>query len=132
MPLPSCCSHDGWLVPYEIRVGLLAGAEPPPRTKNTIGIASSVETFLQLLYGLPAKGSIETFFRGHEDAQFELTPSLLRKWPDGAWQYISNEDRLCKELLIAHYDEFQGDQYCFDRLVRIPPLSTALPTRTWV
>jgi hypothetical protein len=104
-----------------------AAARPPPRTKKTIGIADSVETFLKLLYGLPAKGSTETFFRGHEDAQFELTPSLLRKRPDGAWQYMPNEDRLCKELLIAHYDEFQGDQYCFDRLVRMQHYG--LPTR---
>lgn len=104
-----------------------AAAEPPPRTKNTIGIANSVETFLQLLYGLPPKKSAETFFRGHEDARFELTPSLLRKSPDGAWQFVPNEDRLCKELLIAHYDEFQGDQYCFDRLVRMQHYG--LPTR---
>jgi FRG domain len=34
---------------------------------------------------------------------------------------------LCKELLIAHYDEFQGDQYCFDRLVRMQHYG--LPTR---
>jgi hypothetical protein len=104
-----------------------AAAEPPPRAKNTIGIATNVEAFLQLLYGLPAKGSTETFFRGHEDARFELTPSLLRKRPDGAWQFMPNEDRLCKELLIAHYDEFQGDQYCFDRLVRMQHYG--LPTR---
>lgn len=106
---------------------LAAKAEPPPRTKNTIGVADSVEAFLQLLYKLSAEGSIETFFRGHEDARFELTPSLLRKWPDGAWQFMPNEDRLCKELLIAHYDEFQGDQYCFDRLVRMQHYG--LPTR---
>jgi hypothetical protein len=104
-----------------------AAAEPPPRTKNTIGIADSVEAFLQLLYGLPAKGSTETFFRGHEDGRFELTPSLLRKWSDGAWQFMPNEYRLCKELLIAHYDEFQADQYCFDRLVRMQHYG--LPTR---
>ncbi|WP_173977738.1 FRG domain-containing protein, partial [Magnetospirillum sp. UT-4] len=109
--------------------GPLAGAtaEPPPRTKNTIGAANSVEAFLQLLYDYPAKESTETFFRGHEDARFELTPSLLRKWPDGAWQFVRNEDRLCKELLIAHNDEFQGDQYCFDRLVRMQHYG--LPTR---
>jgi hypothetical protein len=40
---------------------------------------------------------------------------------------MPNEDRLCKELLIAHYDEFQGDQYCFDRLVRMQHYG--LPTR---
>ena len=113
-------------VPSE--TGLTAAqAEPPPRAKNTIGTADSVEAFLQLLYGLPAKGSAETFFRGHEDGRFELTPSLLRKSPDGAWQFMPNEDRLCKELLIAHYDEFQADQYCFDRLVRMQHYG--LPTR---
>lgn len=40
---------------------------------------------------------------------------------------MPNEDRLCKELLIAHYDEFQSDQYCFDRLVRMQHYG--LPTR---
>jgi FRG domain len=102
-------------------------AEPPPRTKNTIGNAQSVKAFLQLLYNLPAIVSTETFFRGHEDGRFELTPSLLRKWPNGAWQFTPNEDRLCMELLIAHYDEFQADQYCFDRLVRMQHYG--LPTR---
>ena len=40
---------------------------------------------------------------------------------------MQHEDRLCKELLIAHYDEFQDDQYCFDRLVRMQHYG--LPTR---
>jgi hypothetical protein len=40
---------------------------------------------------------------------------------------MPSEDRLCKELLIAHHDEFQGDQYCFDRLVRMQHYG--LPTR---
>ncbi|CAN7318496.1 FRG domain-containing protein [Caulobacter sp. LjRoot300] len=101
--------------------------ELPPRTKNTLGVAGSVEVFLQLLYGSPAKEATETFFRGHDDARFELTPSLLRKWPEGGWQFMPTEDRLCKELLIAHYDEFQSDQYCFDRLVRMQHYG--LPTR---
>ncbi|WP_312010967.1 FRG domain-containing protein [Bradyrhizobium sp. AUGA SZCCT0042] len=68
-----------------------------------------------------------TDYRTCRDARFELTPSLLRKWPNGDWQFLPNEDRLCKELLIAHYDEFQGDQYCFDRLVRMQHYG--LPTR---
>ncbi len=111
------------LVPDQIA----AVAQPPPRTKRTIGRADSVERFLQSLYDWSNKESTETFFRGHDDAQFELTPSLLRKWPDGAWKYMTSEDRLCKELLIAHYDEFQGDHYCFDRLVRMQHYG--LPTR---
>jgi hypothetical protein len=102
-------------------------AEPPPREKKTIGVAESVEGFLQLLYGSPPKELTETFFRGHWDARFELTPSLLRKRVDGSWQFLPNEHRLCKELLIAHHDEFQGDQYCFDRLVRMQHYG--LPTR---
>ncbi|WP_200796381.1 FRG domain-containing protein [Paracoccus solventivorans] len=82
---------------------------------------------LELLYSSPAKVGTETFFRGHSDARYELTPSLLRKWDNGDWQFMPSEDRLCKELLIAHHDEFHGDDYCFDRLVRMQHYG--LPTR---
>lgn len=109
-------------------LGLLrAEIQPPPRDKNILGVADSVGSFLQLLYSSPAKAATETFFRGHSDARYELTPSLLRKWNNGDWQFMPSEDRLCKELLIAHHDEFHGDQYCFDRLVRMQHYG--LPTR---
>lgn len=101
--------------------------QPPPRDKKIIGTAESVEAFLQLLYNNPANGSSEAFFRGHEDANYELTPSLLRKWQNGDWKFMPSEDRLCKELLIAHYEDFQSDQYCVDRLVRMQHYG--LPTR---
>lgn len=101
--------------------------QPPPRDKKIIGEADSVERFLELLYSSPAKAGTETFFRGHSDARYELTPSLLRKWENGDWQFMPSEDRLCKELLIAHHDEFHGDDYCFDRLVRMQHYG--LPTR---
>jgi len=104
-----------------------ADVQPPPRDKKILGVASSVERFLELLYSSPEKAETETFFRGHGDASYELTPSLLRKWSNGDWQFMPSEDRLCKELLIAHHDEFQGDQYCFDRLVRMQHYG--LPTR---
>ncbi|MEP9369802.1 FRG domain-containing protein [Xanthobacter sp. VNH20] len=104
-----------------------AAVQPPPRDKKIIGDADSVERFLELLYSSPAKVGTETFFRGHSDARYELTPSLLRKWDNGDWQFMPSEDRLCKELLIAHHDEFQGDNYCFDRLVRMQHYG--LPTR---
>lgn len=103
------------------------GIQPPPRDKKILGAAENVEQFLDLLFGAPAKDATETFFRGHSDARYELTPSLLRKWDNGDWQFMPNEDRLCKELLIAHHDEFQGDNYCFDRLVRMQHYG--LPTR---
>jgi hypothetical protein len=97
------------------------------RDKNILGVADSVESFLRLLYDSPTKAETETFFRGHSDSTYELTPSLLRKWDNGDWKFMPSEDRLCKELLIAHHDEFQSDQYCFDRLVRMQHYS--LPTR---
>ncbi|QDM24424.1 FRG domain-containing protein [Tardiphaga sp. vice352] len=105
----------------------VVGIQPPPRDKKILGVADSVESFLKLLYGSSAKEATETFFRGHMDARYELTPSLLRKWENGDWQFMPSEDRLCKELLIAHHDEFHGDQYCFDRIVRMQHYG--LPTR---
>lgn len=102
-------------------------AQPPARHKNIVGETNSVETFLGVLQAHPPKDGDETFYRGHEDVTFELTPSLLRKSPNGSWTFMPNEDRLCKELLIAHYDEFEGDQYCFDQLVRMQHYG--LPTR---
>lgn len=124
---PFCPAQQEAVQQVLARDGDAAAAAPPPRTKKIIGRADSVEAFLAHLYALPPAALTENFFRGHEDASFELTPSLLRKWPDGGWQFMPNEDRLCKELLIGHYDEFQGDQYCFDRLVRMQHYG--LPTR---
>jgi len=102
-------------------------AEPPPRMKRTLGKVRSVEGFLRVLGRTASKEENETFFRGHSDAAFELTPSVLRKNSKGGWKYLPWEDRLCKELLIAHYGEFQGDQSTFDKLVRMQHYG--LPTR---
>lgn len=110
-----------------VLVSEVSEIKPPPRDKKILGVADSVESFLKLLYESPAKSATESFFRGHSDARYELTPSLLRKWDNGDWQFLPQEDRLCKELLIAHHDEFQADQYCFDRLVRMQHYG--LPTR---
>jgi hypothetical protein len=101
--------------------------KPPPRNKKVIGAAESVEGFLKLLYDLPKEEVTEIFFRGHGDANYELTPSLFRKWDNGNLKFLPLEDRLCKELLIAHHEEFQADEYCFDRLVRMQHFK--LPTR---
>jgi hypothetical protein len=104
-----------------------AAAAPPNRRKNEIGIARSVEDFLKILFEIKKAPDTESFYRGHHDAAFELTPSLLRRWADGSWKHLPNEDRLCKEVLIAHHEEFVGDHYCFDRLVRMQHYG--LPTR---
>lgn len=104
-----------------------ASPAAPPRSKDILGSADSVEGFLKLLYEALNDDDVETFFRGHENAAFELVPSLLRKWADGNWQFMPKEDRLCQDLLISHHDEFQSDTYCFDRLVRMQHYK--LPTR---
>lgn len=122
--------HNPTLI-YQIRSYLPPATtediEPPPRDKNIAGVANNVEDFLQILYAMHTIDNTETFFRGHDNSQYELTPSLLRKWNNGDWQFMPHEERLCKELLIAQYDEFQTDQYCFDRLVRMQHYG--LPTR---
>lgn len=100
---------------------------PEVPKRQLLGEVDSVEAFLSELFKVPAKPATETFFRGHDDLTYQLAPSLLRTRDDGGYVYLPNEDRLCKELLIAHYDEFQGDQFCFDRLVRMQHYE--LPTR---
>ncbi len=100
---------------------------PAAPQRKQLGEINSVEGFLDLLFKTPAKPATETFFRGHNDLNYQLEPSLLRTRDDGGYAYLPNEDRLCKELLISHYDEFQSDQYCFDRLVRMQHYE--LPTR---
>lgn len=99
----------------------------PTSTKINVKTANSVEKFLELFYSIPGKSDAEVFFRGHDNKNYQLTPSVLRKHPDGAWQFLPKEEQLCKELLIAHYDEFENDEYCFDRLVRMQHYG--LPTR---
>ena len=87
----------------------LAAAEPPPRTKNAISVADSVEAFLQLLYSLPANESTETFFRGHKDERYELTPSLLRKWPDergSSCRTSTGSVRNCSLPTTTNFDVF--------------------------
>lgn len=100
---------------------------PVAPERKLLGEVDSVEAFLGLLFKTPAKVATETFFRGHDNLSYQLAPSLLRTRDDGGYVYLPNEDRLCKELLIAHYDEFQSDHYCFDRLVRMQHYE--LPTR---
>lgn len=115
--------------PQPARSSAVEGPAEPPQApeRQTLGEADSVESFLGHLFRSRSSPAVETFFRGHDDAAYELTPSLFRKKEDGGWRYLPNEDRLCKELLIAHHDEFQTDQYCFDRLVRMQHFD--LPTR---
>jgi hypothetical protein len=101
--------------------------EMPSYEKTVLGTVDSISSFLEILQRQPKDDKKEVFFRGHSDEKYQLTPSVLRKNDNGVPIYLDNEERLCKELLIAHYEEFQSDQFCFDRLVRMQHYK--LPTR---
>lgn len=101
-------------------------SQVPPEI-SVMGVADNVESFLSFVFGATGGGGIDYFFRGHEKESYSLVPSVLREWPSGAPQYLPSEDVMGKELLIANYDEFQNDEFCFDRLVRMQHYG--LPTR---
>lgn len=98
-----------------------------PDSAPPIGTANSVEEFLGHVFSASGSSEKEYFFRGHEDPSFLLAPSVMREWDNGAPMFLPEEERMGKELLISHYDEFHNDQYCFDRLVRMQHYG--LPTR---
>ncbi|WP_416355816.1 FRG domain-containing protein [Aureimonas phyllosphaerae] len=100
---------------------------PPPIERNVVDTVGSVDDFLRVMYRLSGSTETTPFYRGHESLSYELQPSLMRKWPNGSWKHLPNEHALCKELQIAHDDEFIGDRYCFDKLVRMQHYG--LPTR---
>jgi hypothetical protein len=100
-------------------------AEPPK--VDILGVASDVETFLGFVFNATSADGVEYFFRGHKKATYPLVPTVMREHKSGAPIYLPNEDLMAKELLISHYDEFQNDVFCFDRLVRMRHFG--LPTR---
>lgn len=100
---------------------------PIPSAPEILGTASTVEQFLHFVFSVTNEPDVEYFFRGHEKASFALVPTIMRDWDNGAPKFLPNEERMGKELLIAHYDNFQDDQFCFDRLVRMQHYG--LPTR---
>lgn len=105
---------------------LNAEIDIPPAAKP-IGSAKSVESFLEHVFSVTTDEDVEYFFRGHEKSSFTLVPSIMREWENGAPKFLPNEERMSKELLITHYGDFQNDQFCFDRLVRMQHYG--LPTR---
>jgi hypothetical protein len=64
----------------------------------------------------------ELFFRGHEDANYKMEPSIYRNK-----KYISNEYKLFKEIVLEHPNEFSKDSTTLEKLVRMQHYG--LPTR---
>jgi hypothetical protein len=99
----------------------------PPIDKKEIGFADSVYSFLEQLDNIEIDDESQLFFRGHSNRSYELTLSIMRKNQIGNYIFLHTEDVIYKELLIAHYDEFQSDNCTFDKLVRMQHFG--LPTR---
>jgi len=64
----------------------------------------------------------ELFFRGHEDKNYKMEPSLFRNK-----KYTYNEYKLFKEIVLEHPNEFDKDTTTLEKLVRMQHYG--LPTR---
>lgn len=105
---------------------------PPPQVKTTRkGCIDSVESFLKIVFStqedINNDDSGEVFYRGHSNSNYKLEPSLFRKNRDGIYRYLSNEDKMTRELLTIQATEFLSDKYMLDKLVRMQHYG--LPTR---
>lgn len=109
--------------------GLPSPDEPELQNDTTHDavIVETLEDFVATVLGLETQNDEEIFFRGHSDASYRLEPSLMRRDKKGDFRYLQNENKLCLELLTAHPQEFSGDQYTVDKLVRMQHFG--LPTR---
>lgn len=81
----------------------------------------SLRTLLGIIPELEDKDSL-FFFRGHADKEFLLRPSIYRK---SVW--ISNEDKMIREIIMRCPSEFSSMASSFEKLVKMQHYD--LPTR---
>lgn len=104
---------------------------PPPAQTTNKSCVDSVESFLSIVFSTQTDDNSddlsEAFYRGHSNYNYKLEPSLFRKNSDGIYRYLSNEDKMTRELLTVQATEFLSDKYMLDKLVRMQHYG--LPTR---
>jgi len=81
----------------------------------------SVRTLLSIISELDESDDLY-FFRGHADKSFQLLPSIYRK-PE----WLSNEDKMIREMLMRCPNDFSLMQTSFEKLVKMQHYD--LPTR---
>jgi len=81
----------------------------------------SVRTLLNILSDLEESDDLY-FFRGHANEIFQLLPSIYRKK-----EWISNEDKMIREMLMRCPNDFSLMQTSFEKLVKMQHYD--LPTR---
>jgi hypothetical protein len=81
----------------------------------------SVRTLLSILDEIVSDDSI-CLFRGHANKDFSLLPSIYRKE-----EWISNEDKMIREIIMRCPSEFSAMRSSFEKLVKMQHYD--LPTR---
>lgn len=89
------------------------------RTKISIG---SVRTLLKELIAIENESDYEFYYRGHTNENYRLIPSIYR---NEGW--ITNENRMFRELVIKCPEDFKNLETTFQMLVKMQHYK--LPTR---
>jgi hypothetical protein len=82
----------------------------------------SLSEFFKAIENLPQKPGSSLYYRGHEDLEYDLKPSIYRKN-----SFIKNEHIIFNEILREKPEQFIDDSSTLDKLIRMQHYS--LPTR---
>ena len=81
----------------------------------------NIVDFITELKKIPQDKNYEYFYRGHSDVHFKLIPSIYRQ------QFIINEDKIFKEIILKTPNEFINEKTTLEKLVKMQHYG--LPTR---
>lgn len=89
---------------------------------------NSIVNFIKVLKKFPRDKNYEYFYRGHSDFNFTLLPSIYRA-PKSKKRspYISNEDKIFREIIIRTPGDFEHERTSIEKLVKMQHYG--LPTR---
>jgi hypothetical protein len=73
------------------------------------------------LKNIPQDKDYEYFYRGHSNVDFKIIPSIYRQ------QFIVNEDKFFKEIILKNPNEFINEKTTLEKLVKMQHYG--LPTR---
>jgi len=89
-----------------------------------MNIIKNLSDFIKILENIrkSRQHGHELFFRGHEDSNYKMEPSINR-----SKKSLSNEYKLFREIVLEHPNEFAADSTTLEKLVRMQHFG--LPTR---
>ena len=106
----------------EVSVPISLKESPPAQLTDLQSFMQCLDDLADGLEEEIASRAVRLYFRGEEDSEFVLQPSVMRKS-----ELRENEDRLMSDLSIRRPAEFDGDALYFQRLVMARHFE--LPTR---